>query len=315
MSENSLDQRSEGYDEEIDLVELVSVIWRGWHIILLSVILGSGISVAYALSLPNIYSAETKLAPKGASDGLSGITGRLGGLAGLAGIELGGGETSKTQIALETLKSRTFFAEYLYEEVLVALMAAKGWDSVSGELILDNEIYDAVSKTWVRAESFPFKRKPSVQEAYLVFRGNHFSIDEDKATGFVTLSISHFSPVVARDWVEKISEFIESSVRARDVADAERSIEFLKGQSAENSLVSLNEVFSNLIEEQTKTIVLAHASEEYLFQVIEPPIISELKSSPNRSLICFFGLVLSGILSVLFVLVRHYSFNRSKLKF
>ena len=115
--------------------------------------------------------------------------------------------------------------------------------------------------------------------------------------------------------MEKISEFIESSVRARDVADAERSIEFLKGQSAENSLVSLNEVFSNLIEEQTKTIVLAHASEEYLFQVIEPPIISELKSSPNRSLICFFGLVLSGILSVLFVLVRHYSFNRSKLKF
>ena len=74
------------------------------------------------------------MAPKAEGSGLSGLAGQFGGLAGLAGIDIGGGEASKTQIALETIKSRSFFAEYMYEDVLVALMAAEGWDRESGRV-------------------------------------------------------------------------------------------------------------------------------------------------------------------------------------
>jgi hypothetical protein len=306
MSHDSLEKAPEGYDDEIDLRELVSVLWQGKISIIIGSLLGAIISVGYALSLPNIYTAEAVMAPKAEGSGLSGLAGQFGGLAGIAGINIGGGEASKTQIALETIKSRSFFAEYIYEDALVALMATEGWDREADELTIDINKYDPSSQKWIRGAQLPFKRKPSVQEAHKKFIGNHLFVEEDNKTGFVSLKVKHYSATVARDWVLAILGGIEASVREKEVREAERSILFLKAESSENSLISLNEVFASLIEEQTKKIVLANASEEYVFEVIEPPVAAELKSEPKRSLICIVGTLLIGILSVLYVLIKHY---------
>ena len=313
MSHDSLEKSPEGYDDEIDLRELFSVLWQGKISIVIGGLLGAILSVGYALSLPNIYIAEAVMAPKAEGSGLSGVAGQFGGLAGLAGIDIGGGEVSKTQIALETLKSRSFFAEYLYEDVLLALMAAERWDRESGKIIVDEEIYDSSSQKWIRDAQLPFKKKPSVQEAHEVFISDHLVVAEDKTTGFVRLAVKHYSPNLARDWVLAVLRGIESSIRDKEVREAERSIAFLKAESAENSLISLNEVFASLIEEQTKKIVLANASEEYVFEVIEPPVAAELKSEPKRSLICILGTLLFGMFSVLYVLIKHYAFKKIEL--
>ena len=97
------------------------------------------------------------------------------------------------------------------------------------------------------------------------------------------------SPSVARDWVILIVNGVNNAVRARDVEEAENSIAFLNEQRQKTSLVSLTEVFAELIEQQTKTVMLAAASEEYVFQVIDPPVAPELKSEPSRALICIIG--------------------------
>ena len=89
--------------------------------------------------------------------------------------------------------------------------------------------------------------------------------------------------------------------------EAEKSIAFLNQQRLKTNLVSLTEVFAELIEQQTKTVMLANASDEYVFQVIEPPVAPELKSEPKRALICVLGTLLGGMLAVVFVLIRHYS--------
>jgi len=50
-------------DDEIDLLELWNVIWRGkWLIIAITAVFAVG-SVIYALSLPDIYRTELLLAP------------------------------------------------------------------------------------------------------------------------------------------------------------------------------------------------------------------------------------------------------------
>ena len=313
MIDDSIKQPSVGYDDEIDLRELVSILWQGKTSIVIGGLLGAILSVGYALSLPNIYTAEALMAPKSEGSGLSGLAGQFGGLAGLAGIDIGGGEASKTQIALETLKSRSFFAEYMYEDSLVALMAAEGWDRESGKIIVNKKIYDPLSQQWMRDAQLPFKKKPSVQEAYKVFISNHLVVAEGLNTSFVSLKVKHYSATVARDWVLAILGGIEASVRDKEVREAERSILFLKAESSKNSLISLNEVFASLIEEQTKKIVFANASEEYVFEVIEPPVAAEIKSEPKRSLICILGALLFGMLSVLYVLVKHYAFEKTEL--
>ena len=313
MSHDSVEKTPEGYDDEIDLRELFSVLWQQKSSIIIGGLLGGILTLGYALSLPNIYTAEAVMAPKAEGSGLGGLAGQFGGLAGLAGIDIGGGEVSKTQVALETLKSRSFFAEYMYEDSLVALMAAEGWDGESDQLIIDVDIYDPVSQQWMRDAQLPFKKKPSVQEAYEVFIRDHLLVTEEKKTGFVKLAVRHYSPNLARDWVLAVLRGIETSIREKESREAERSISFLKAESSENSLISLNAVFASLIEEQTKKIVLANASEEYVFEVIEPPVAAEVKSEPKRTLICILGTLLSAMLSVLYVLIKHYAFKNTEL--
>lgn len=298
------------YDDEIDLRELFAALWASRTTILGIVLMSALISVFVALSLPNKYTSQALLAPRsdsGAGGALAQMASQFGGLASLAGVNLGGlGDQGSTAVAIEMLKSRQFFGTYLYDEVLVDLMAAEGWDRGTGKVLIDDSLFDVKTATWVRDVSEEFQVKPSVQEAHESFKG-FLSVTEDTKTGFVTVAVTHYSPTVARDWVALVVKGVNEAVRARDVEEAEKSIAFLNQQRLKTNLVSLTEVFAELIEKQTKTVMLANASDEYVFQVIEPPVAPELKSEPKRALICVLGTLLGGMLAVLFVLIRHYT--------
>ena len=310
MESNSPIVDSESFDDEIDLRELFSVLWEGRLQIVASAVVAALVSVSIALYLPNKYTAEALLAPRSSSGGggVGQLASQYGGLASLAGINLGSlGENDSSAIAKEMLKTRDFFSAYLYDEVLINLMAAEGWDRDSNSVEIDDSIYDLKAQAWVREVDPEFQVKPSAQEAHEEFLEDFLSVSEDKQSGFVTVSVTHYSPSVARDWVNLLVNGINEAVRDRDVREAESSIEFLNEQSMKTNLVSLTEVFAELIEEQTKTVMLANASDEYVYQVIEPPVAPELKSEPQRALICVLGVLLGGMLGVVGVLIRHYA--------
>jgi len=301
-------QHSEYADDEIDLRELFSVLWDGkWWIAGLTSI-AAMIAVVYALSLPNIYRSEALLAPaSGDGGGLGGLAAQYGGLASLAGISLpGGGGTDKTSLGLEVMKSRAFIQQFIEKRDLLApLMAAKTWDVGSGKLVIDEAVYDAATRTWLRSVKPPKKPAPTAQESYKVFT-RLVSTSQDKDTGFVSVSVTHISPVIAQQWVTWLVEDINNTMRAQDVMEAERSIAYLKEQVTATSLADLQSMFFELIQSQTETIMLAQVRQEYLLRTIDPAIVPEERAEPNRALICILGAMLGGVLSVLWVLTRHY---------
>ena len=299
-----------GFDDEIDLRELFSVLWDGKVWISAITAAAAVISVLVALWLPNIYESKALLAPKsaGGSGELSRLASQYSGLASLAGINLsgvGGGDVSKAALAQEKLKSLSFFTEHLYSEVLVDLMAVDYWDAYSGEIVVDADVYNQGANKWVREVSYPYQTKPSPQEAHKEFL-ELIAISEDKQSGFISLKVEHESPFVAKAWADMLIDRINEEIRAEDVGEAEASIAFLEAQREQTSLVSLDEVFAQLIEEQTKTIMLANVSKDYVFNIIDPAVVPELKSKPFRALICVLGTLLGGVLGIVCVLVRHY---------
>ena len=74
--------------DEIDLVELLQKVWQGRKIAIKISVVFALLSVLFALSSPNVYTATTTFIPKGKSSGSVG--GSLSGLASLAGISLEG---------------------------------------------------------------------------------------------------------------------------------------------------------------------------------------------------------------------------------
>lgn len=295
-------------DDEIDLKELFSAIWSGKLTIIITTVVAAIIAVMFALSQPDIYKAEALLSPvSNDGGGMGGLASQFGGLASLAGVSLGGGSADKTTMGIEVLQSRQFFAQFMTDnDVLVPLMASKNWESSTNRLVINPEIYDVKTNTWLREAKAPRQSQPSVQEAHEKFK-EIIAVFQDKETGFVTLSIEHYSPYVAKKWVDTLIVAINETIREQDVAQAERSISYLKQQIQTTQLAELQVGFFELIQSQTETIMLANASPEYLFKTLDPAVVPELKAKPKRALIAVLGTLLGGMLGVLIVLVRHFT--------
>lgn len=295
------------YEDEIDLRELFMVLWNGKFWIIGATFVAAVISVAVALWLPNIYRSEVLLlADEEGGGALAGLASQYGGLASLAGISLPAGGSSEKVEGIETLKSRQFITDFIDRRyILPELMASKRYKPSTQEITYDSSDYDQDSKAWVRKVRSPYQSKPSPQEAYEEFM-EILNVSEDKDTGFVTVSVEHVSPLLAQRWVTWLVEDINEKMMTKATSEAQQSIDYLSEQLKNTQVAALQEVFYSLIEEQTKTIMLAKVRPEYLFQTIDPAIAPEEEAKPKRALICILGTLLGGVLSAFVILLPHY---------
>ena len=95
-------------------------------------------------------------------------------------------------------------------------------------------------------------------------------------------------------------------MRARDIVEAERSIVYLNTQIDKTNLADVRTMLFSLIEEQTKTLMLANARSEYIFKTVDQAVIAEVKARPAKSLIVILCSFLGGLVASLFVLVKYY---------
>lgn len=303
MSDQVQQPLSQVSDDEIDLRELFSIIWQGkWIIIVFTAVIAIA-SVLYALSLPNIYKSEALLAPASEQKG-AGLSGQLGGLAALAGVSIGGtGEIDKATLAIQIMQSREFVSRFIEKhDILIPLFATQSWQPDTNELIIDPEIYNTTTATWVRKVKAPLKAEPSMQEAHKAFI-KLLTVSTEKTSGLVTVAVEHHSPYIAHKWVKALVQDINDEMRRRDMQEAQRSINYLSKQINETTLSEVRATLFSLIEEQTKTLMLTSVRDEYAFQTIDPAIVPELKFAPKRALIVAVATVLAGMLAVFGVLL------------
>ena len=302
-------------EDEIDLAELWRAIWAGKFTIIIISFLFAIASIAFALSKPNIYKASAILAPASSEGGSSGLAGQFGGLASLAGINLaGGGGVDKTALALEIIKSRSFLESFIAKHnLLVPLMAAENWDLATNTLMLNTEIYDKNTNKWLREVKAPKQAEPSSWEAYQHFL-TLLSAAQDKTTSMVTVTIEYFSPELAKQWLTWLIADINDFMRSQDQKEAQASINYLNKQLENIEVSNMETVFYQLIEEQTKSMMLTQVKAEYVLKTIDPAQVPDQKSGPKRALIVVLGTMLGGILSVLIVLVRYFTHSTSSTK-
>ncbi|MCS0024733.1 Wzz/FepE/Etk N-terminal domain-containing protein [Vibrio antiquarius] len=305
--QSSLTNTSTLVDDEIDLVELFKALWGGkWIIIAITFIFAVG-SVIYALSLPNIYKSDALLSPTERSNGggLSNMASQLGGLAALAGVNIGAGESSQTELAVQVMKSRRFVDTFIEKHnLLVSLVAVNGWDLTNDKLLFDEDLYDVNEDKWLREPDGLRGAKPTAQEAYEVFMKDVFDVSQDKESGLYTVSIKYYSPHVAKRWVDWLIEDINKVMRERTIAETSQNLAYLNSQLQKTAVADMQSTFYKLIEEQTKSLMLAEVQEEFIFKTVDPAIVSEVKNGPNRAMICVLGTLLGGVLSIVMVLVR-----------
>ena len=297
------------FESNAELMGLLKTLWRGKFIIFGMVILFSLTATYLSLKIPNTYRASALLVPAGEEQsGLNSAIAQYGGLANLAGVSLAsGGEVSRAQLGIEILRSRAFIGNFIRKHDLwVDLLGAKSWNQETGKILYDNAIVGGDSDNYL-VDSQGIRLKESslpTQRAYRVFSSS-LSVQKNQTTGFITVSIQHYSPHLAAEWVGLLIDDLNQHMKERDVAEAAASIKFLEGKIAQTSLAELKSVFFELIQSQTETLMLTEARSEYIFRVVDPAEAPDIKASPNRSLIVILGTALGFLLSCVILLLRY----------
>ena len=312
MQEENTNKYINNFNDEVDLRELFNILYKEKWIIFAVTTSISIIAVIYSLLLPNIYESKALLAPNNASTNISGALKSYNNIAGLAGISLpNSSDDDNSAKALEKIRSLSFFTSNILTNIhLPDLMAAKYWDSENNSMIYNENIYNKNNENWVK-EYFHPQKQPSAQQSFRAFKSKHLNIYKDKQSGFITLSIKHQSPFVAKQWADVVVREINTFYREKDRLEAEKAVAYINNQILTTSLYEVKQVLAQLLEEEIKKLTLIEANKSYVFNYIDPPAVMELKSEPSRSLICIMGSMLGVMLGVLLALIRYYYFKKT----
>lgn len=283
-------------NDEINLYELFKTFWDSKWLISSITIASCIFIVLYSLSIPNIYRSSALVMPaQSQGSSMSGSLSGLGGLASMAGISIPSGNSNNKEEAIAVLTSHQFLEDFIINnDILLPLMASKGWDPKKNELILNPKIYDIKNKKWAGKTNTP----PSIQEAVRSFR-QIYIVSENKKNGFVTISIDFYSPYVSKEWIDLIIENINETMRVQAVSMATSSLNYLNEQISKTNISEIKIVLSELAKSETQKIMLSKSSPEYVFKTIDKAFAPEIKISPRRSVICIIGALVGFSLSLL----------------
>ena len=135
----------------------------------------------------------------GASSALS----QFGGLAAMAGISIP--SDSNVEQVVATLNSRKFLRTYINQNKLIP--------------VLFDEIWDADNQEWMVPS---VEDEPTEQKAIESFKAC-LSVDEDKKSGLITLSISWKDPEVAAQWANDLVKQLNEQLRDQAIADSQKA--------------------------------------------------------------------------------------------
>ena len=281
--------------DEISFKEIIKFIWSEKITLSYFVLFFAIVSVIYSLSLNDIYSSEVTFSSTEQNEALNTQGSGLAALAGISNTSQG----DKRDLGIKIIKSLQFFEDLNNKyNVLPELMAIKSWDKATDTIRYDKSTYDESKDEWTDGSI------PSIQESHKEFI-RHITINQDSNTGFITMSVNHYSPHVAKKWADLILEEINLKVKNQEIKKAERSIEFLENEIKDTNNNKLIEDLYSLVLKEMETIMLANSSPEYVFTTIDPAYSPERKSAPLRSLICIFGTILGAIIGFLVIFIRN----------
>lgn len=273
---------TDGARAELDVFELWDRVWQRRLLVIIITVIFAAAGVTYALLTEPTYRADSVLVEV-RDDGMGGaasLANQLGGIASIVGVNFGAANSANNGKAV--LQSRRLSEEFVRRYVpLQALIETPG-------------------------------PKRTMWHAVKSFRADVLNIDEDTRSGEITVSITWKDPKTASDYANKYVALANELVRSRTLEEATRNIKYLNEQIELTNVIELRRVMYNLIETETKRLMLANSRVDYAFTVIDPAVAPEVREGPKRARMSIIFTMVGGFLGCLIALGAAALANRRK---
>ena len=299
---NELETRSQdkiSYLDEINIFDIIKVLRDGVKTLAILCGLFFSVSVIYSFTIEDYYQSDSILIPRESKS--SNPISQFSGLASLAGIGISSGSDSLVEV-MELITSRDFVKHLIkFDDVLPSIMAVKEYDDDSKKIVFNSNLYNQKKRTWEGEDKD--NKKPTYLEAHREYM-SMLTISEDNKTGLLNLSITHVSPIFAKEFLELIIREANFLIRSKDIEASTEALKFLKQELARTQFLEIKESINQLIEAQLETQMMAKIYEDYSLIAIEPPYVPDKKSGPKRTLIVLFFSFLGILLGIFYLIVK-----------
>lgn len=264
---------SVGDDEQDDLAALRRMLWT--HKVLIALVCGicAVVAVALALTATPLYRAEvvvTAVHSGSTGSAASTLASQLGGLAGLNLTQA----NAEVQTAEAVLESHRLVEEFIVRNRLLAQLGRNP------------------------------QNPPTLRSAVKMFEDSVLTIHNDTLKGVTIVAIEWSDPVTAARWANGFVALANELLRTRALGDSKRNIAYLEGQLAQTNAIELRQVMYDIIEGETKTLMLANGRAEYAFQVVDPAFAPEVRIGPKRTFTVLVGSVLGLLIGTTLAFVH-----------
>ncbi|RMG58729.1 MAG: hypothetical protein D6713_07055 [Deltaproteobacteria bacterium] len=277
-------------EDEIDLFELFSILWRKkWFIG--GVSLGAGIvALVITFFLPNIYRAEAVIKPVQQETEKASLASRLGGI--VPGLELGvGGTVEDLEVLLKSkeLTVRVFNKYDLYRKVF-----DDQFDPETGEFVPKRSLLSLLSGE----EPKPPGEWDAIRAAEDMLR-----VRADIKKGVVKISFESKDPELSARVVHYYLEEAKTRLQEEALRRATKNKEFIEEQLKIATDPLIKERLYFLYGREVEKEMMAKNREQFAFTIVDPPKVPDRKVKPRRGLTAVLTTISVGFLLSFVVLV------------
>ena len=330
-------------DDSIDLIELLSRIWKNKIFIAKTTFFFTLIGIIYSLSLNDVYTASSVFYPHYQSNELSQNQG-LRGLAGLAGINLSTQEISET--IPPTLYPNIINSTEFKINILDSKINLNGNKSTYRDYLLTKNDAFSLKKIFMYPLSLLSKlinnNKVELEDEginIIKLTEQEYELHEDlldiiflelnDKEGFIKLSVKDYDPLIASQIAKVANELLQKKIIDFKLKNINDTYEFVNLQleiaknnfyQLQDSLAIFNDrniniksdlflnqfsriesefliaknIYNELALNKEKTAIDVKKNTP-IFTIIEPVVVPNKKSDPNRSIIVII-FTLSGVI-------------------
>ncbi|TCK62346.1 Wzz/FepE/Etk N-terminal domain-containing protein [Seleniivibrio woodruffii] len=273
-------------ENEIDMLTLVSIIWKRKFLIAGLVFLVSLATVIYVVTQDNMYASTAVLKPveSASSPSLNG----LGTLASIAGVSVSSGGSVFGDLSV-LLNDRDFLAGFIKKNNLTKKL-------IEETAFLDTEEFKSNEKFYL---SNLMKKNTS--------------LFEDQTTKYITISFQNKNPAIANNVLSLLLKDASEVLRLKQLENVDERIANYKSEIDLTKDITLKSKLSDLVANLIQSKVLANADKYYGFSIISAPSLPDAldKVGPKRAQICIIAFFASMVLSIVGV-VWYETLRKSK---
>jgi len=281
-------------EDEIDLKELFSTIWKHKIFVAVFVFIMTTFAIIWALYKPNEYKVYTLLAPQEQSQP---SLGGLGALASMAGVNIGGGSGVTPDIAFSNLlMDYAFMKQFIIKNKIDKKFLDPNFDKNFIFAMNNRAVYD-------------FFHSKNDEQKINFFKNIYtpiskmISISSDKKTGLININVEgpnrEFNYFLLNRFLENTTNYLIN----RNLEDINSKITKYQSELEKTNNLELKAELAKLISNLIKQKVYINSSKYYKVKVITDPYIPDVKdkTKPKRALIVIVAFITSFILAIFLV--------------